>query len=307
MVGVTMSITGLLDHPHEDVAAPHHLGDGNGPEFRQSFNQGSFLFEHDLDHEPLLSLPSLAALAARLETLGSYYWSGSPAAIGDGWDAGRAGQCGLAEAVATIERGNSLIMLKDAIDDPLFGPLFHGIVEQIYALCGSAMHDDVELSRATILIASPGRWTPYHADADSNFLMQIAGAKQFGVFSHADRTLVTDREIEQLLCGDVNGAVYKPERRHEAVVHDLHPGRGIHVPSFAPHWARNGSEVSIALSLNFDLKSIGRLASICRVNRRFRRLGLHPAAPGLHPRRDDAKALAARVSPARLLRRPKVP
>ncbi|WP_428378021.1 hypothetical protein [Lichenicoccus sp.] len=300
-----MSYADLLDHLHEDVAAPHHLRDDHGSEFRRCFNQRSFLFEHDLDREPLLSLPSLAALAARLEPQGSYYWSKDAAAIGDGWDAGRAARCGLAEAVATIERQNSLIMLKNAIDDPLFGPLFHGIVEQIHALCGIAMRDDVVVARATILIASPGRWTPYHADADSNFLMQIAGDKTFGVFSHTDRTLVTHGEIERLLCGDLNGVCYKPDRRHDAAVHDLRPGHGIHVPTFAPHWARNGSDVSIALSLNFDLKSIGRLASVCRVNRHMRRLGLRPAAPGLHPWRDEAKALAASMRPGRLLRQPR--
>ena len=296
-----MSNTGLLDHLPDNAAALHHLRDDRGDDFSHGFNKFSFLFGHDLDREPLLSLPSLAALAARLEPRGSYYWSREAAAIGDGWDVGRVG-LGLAGAVAGIERGDSLIILKDAIDDPLFGSLFHGIVEQICALCGTPMRDDVSEARATILIASPGRWTPYHADADSNFLMQIAGDKKFGVFDHTDRTLVTESEIERLVGGDLNGVGYKEDRRHEAIVYDLHPGQGIHVPIFAPHWARNGNQVSIALSLNFDLKSTGRLKSVCKVNRRLRGLGLRPAPPGLHPWRDEVKLAAGRASSG-LLRR----
>ncbi len=300
--GVTTSNTVSLDHFHEDAGAARHLLDDDGGGFGRCFNQSSFLFGHGLDREPLLSLPGLAALAARLEPQGSYYWSGDAAAIGDGWDAGSGGHCSLAEAVATIECSNSLILLKNTIDDPLFGPLFQAVVERICALCGTSMRDDVQRARATLLIASPGRWTPYHADADSNFLMQIAGRKTFGIFDPTDRTLVTEPEIERLVCGDFNAVTYKPSRRNEAVVHDLHPGQGIHVPIFAPHWARNGSEVSIALSLNFDLKSTARLISVRKVNRKMRRLGLHPAAPGLHPWRDHGKAVAGRISSGGLVR-----
>ena len=250
-----------------------------------------------------MSLPSLAALADRLESLGSYYWSEDAASIGEGWGAAGPRRRGLADAVASIAQGSSLIMLRNAIHDPLFGSLFDGIVRQIMTLSGARLRDDMLEARATILIASPGRLTPYHADADSNFLMQIAGDKRFGVHSQSDRDVVPEEEIERLLAGDPSAMRYKPEFQHRAVVHALGPGRGIHVPCLAPHWAENGSEVSIALSLNFDRGSLARLSRICRINRHLRRIGVKPAAPGSYPGRDHLKSALGGLSRATLARR----
>ena len=298
-----MSSIALLKQSSQNVTALEHVGHSCDEVFKRSYNQQSFLFAHDLDREPLLSLPSLAALAERLEPLGSYYWSEDAAAIGDGWGAGRSRHRGLADAVASIAGSSSLIMLRNVIHDPLFGSLFSGVVRQIVALCGAPLRDDMLEARATILIASPGRLTPYHADLDTNFLMQIAGDKRFGVLGQTDRDVVPETEIEHLLAGEPSAMRHKPEFHDRATVHAFKPGQGIHVPCFAPHWAENGSEVSIALSLNFDLKSVARRARICRVNRHLRRLGVVPSAPGTRLRRDALKSAIGGLSREAVARR----
>jgi hypothetical protein len=72
-------------------------------------------------------------------------------------------------------------------------------------------------------------------------------------------------------------------------------GCGAHVPSTAPHWAQNGDDVSVAVSLNYDLRSMERLARIHRINRRLRRLGMHPRTPGTNEAIDTTKLVAYRA------------
>jgi hypothetical protein len=58
------------------------------------------------------------------------------------------------------------------------------------------MRCDVKVGEVLILISSPNRVTSYHIDNETNFLLQVAGNKQFFVFDHTDRTLLTDLERE---------------------------------------------------------------------------------------------------------------
>jgi hypothetical protein len=165
------------------------------------------------------------------------------------------------------------------------------------------MSEDVIVGRATILIASPHRVTTYHMDADTNFLFQIAGDKSFSVFDQTDRTLVPEDELDRYHAGDANGAVFKPDRQNDAKTYDLRAGFGIHIPSTAPHWAQNGDGVSVALSLNYDLRSVQRRARIHAMNHKLRRLGIDPAPPGLSRWRDRVKLMATAIGALRQLSR----
>jgi hypothetical protein len=135
--------------------------------------------------------------------------------------------------------------------------------------------------------------TPYHFDAETNFLVQVRGDKWFYVFDHEDRTLVTNEELEQYFAGDISSAVYRGDRQKDAIAYDLKAGHGIHVPVAAPHWVQNRDNVSVAISVNYELRSVERSAKIHRINRRLRRLGVEPSAPGLSPVRDLFKLAAA--------------
>ena len=160
------------------------------------------------------------------------------------------------------------------------------------------------VGRTTILIASPHRTTAYHIDSDVNYLFQVAGDKFFAVFDQTDRTLVTDEELECFFNGDLSAAHFKPDREAEATTYDLKAGFGVHVPWLAPHWARNGGQVSIAVSCNFDLAPLQRLSAIYKTNHRLRSIGLRPRSPRDRSWRDGAKVFGvqnclrvARASP----------
>jgi hypothetical protein len=73
----------------------------------------------------------------------------------------------------------------------------------------------------------------------------------------------------------------------------------------APHWAQNCDNVSIALSVNFDLRSIKRLGQIYKLNHRLRGFGLRPTPPGGSVWIDHLKLASAKGAAAtrRMLRR----
>jgi hypothetical protein len=89
-------------------------------------------------------------------------------------------------------------------------------------------------------------------------------------------------------------------------VFDLDAGYGVHIPLFAPHWVRNLDNVSVALSITYELHSVERSARVYRLNHKLRQSGLTPTPPGVSPWRDQLKlaALAAKASVSRAIREP---
>ncbi len=282
--------------PHRSIVDP----DGR---FAAGYNRVTFPFDHGLADQPLFTLASLTNLARRRPASAEFaYWSSGPVGVEDRWEKSAPRQS-LHETLSNIAVNDSLVMLKHVEQDVVLGPLLQHLLATAARLCGRRMSDDVITGRATFLIASPRRVTAYHIDADTNFLLQIAGDKSFTVFDHANREVITHEELERYHGGDFNGAIFKPALQPQARIYDLQPGCGAHVPSTSPHWARNGDSVSIALSLNYDLRSMARSAQIYRVNRRLRRLGLHPAPPGGSRWRDALKLTVERsIESARVLR-----
>ncbi|MEA3187344.1 MAG: hypothetical protein QOD99_1174, partial [Chthoniobacter sp.] len=116
--------------------------------------------------------------------------------------------------------------------------------------------------------------------------------KEIRVFDQTDRELLPDEELERFCCGDLNGASYKEQFESRAKVYALSPGKAVHIPVFAPHWARNSNNVSISLSINFGLPEADQEASVYRFNRYLRRAGIKPQPPGVSPLRDSAKRVA---------------
>ena len=258
-------------------------------EFTRSYNRRSFGFSHGLGDHALFSLPNLVALASRLEDNNRNYCSSGKIDVSDGWSTGEQVSRSLADVVSRIESNDSLVMLKGVTNDRLMGPVLREVSDRLIELAGPALRDDLIAARATILIASPDRITAYHADADVNFLMQVSGDKLFNVFDQTDRSLVTEDEVERFFTGEERAIRFLPERQQDAFAYELSAGRGVHVPCLAPHWARTRDAVSVAVSFNFDLGSIKRLASVHKVNHQLRRLGLHPYSPGDHEWRDQIK------------------
>ena len=103
-----------------------------------------------------------------------------------------------------------------------------------------------------------------------NFLFQIHGAKTFSVTDSHQHAAVSHEELEQYFMGDLNTVHYDEDRRRRSTVYELDAGFGVHVPCLTPHWAQNHEAPSVALSINFDLRSMDSVRRIYRLNARLR-------------------------------------
>jgi hypothetical protein len=274
--------------------SPEILSDPEG-NFPLHYNRSTFMFRHGLSSHPLLQLPSLIDLADRLEKYDGCYWSNGSAKVTDPWEKGTDRRQSLRRTIENIEENDSLVILKFVVHDPIAGPFLRDVLTTIMRLVGPEMAEDVRVGRANILIASPRRITAYHIDSDVNYLLQVAGDKSFAVFDQTDSTLITDEEREGYFNGDESAACFKPDRQNEGTHHDLRAGFGVHVPCMAPHWARNGEQVSIAVSCCFDLASIERLGLVYKTNHRLRSLGIRPRSPRDETWSNGAKLLGAKT------------
>ena len=260
-------------------------------EFSAKFNRQDFMFDHGLALHPMFERPALAELARRIPKFKDFvYWQNGPVKVNDKWGANPGERLSLEDTVAGIAENDSLVILKHAEQDAIYGPVLREILQRIYSFTAATAQADIVLGESLIFLNSPNRKTAYHLDLESNFLLQIRGEKFVHVFDCADRSLTPHQELENFCHGDANGAIYKPDRQKDAHYHHLTPGHGVHFPSMAPHWVQNGDEVSVSININFDLISIHRrMKRIYRVNRLIRRLGVDPTGPGISPLRDMVK------------------
>ena len=269
--------------------------------FRRNYNRVNFMFPHRLAGSPMWELDNLVALARRMPDHRDTYWSNGRIAVHNNWESGQENRLSLDDTLVNIGHNDSLVILKHTEQDPEYGPVLQQVLARIVELAGEQMRCDVTVGEVLILISSPNRVTPYHMDGETNFLLQVAGDKHFYVFDHTDRTLVTELELEKFYSISQVLANYRPERQAEANAYDLRAGFGIHVPVTAPHWVQNRDNISVALSVTYELRSIDRLTELHRINRRLRTLGLRPSPPGASTWRDDMKLAAYRA--ARSLRK----
>ena len=242
--------------------------------FARNYNASSFMFAHGLSGHPLFEMPQLRALAQRLADHPETYWANGRAEMQDRWEKGRDGRLSLDETMATIEHNNSLVILKHTEQDVVYAPVLQRFLGRVVELAGDVMRRDIIVGEVLILVSSPNRLTPYHMDAETNFLVQITGDKTIRVFDQTDRTLVTHPEREGYFAGDHNSAVFRPERAEAGTLYSLRAGHAVHIPVFAPHWVQNGNNVSVSLSVNYELRSVKDMAEIYYMNSYLRRLGL---------------------------------
>jgi hypothetical protein len=269
-------------------------------QFARNYNRKTFMFAHGLAASPLFELESLVELSRRMPDHRDTYWSNGRVGVEHGWNAGTGGRLSVQDTIAGIAENDSIVILKHTEQDPVFGPVLQDFLQRVVEFSGEAMRSDVTVGETLILISSPRRITPYHMDGETNFLVQVRGDKWFYVFDHDDRTLVTEEETERYFCGDINAVAYRSERQQDAVAYDLHAGFGVHVPVASPHWVQNKDNVSVAISVTYELRSVANLIGVHRVNRRLRQLGLKPAIPGMSKWRDRLKvAVAAGFTGAR--------
>lgn len=141
-----------LEELGERVAAPGAAAqDGDMPvltdpdrQFARNYNRRNFRFKHGLKGHPLFELPNLIALAKRPLHVEAY-WSNGLVEPTDSWGTDRAPppRLTLIDTLAGIGDNNSLVILKQVAQDPVYGPVLQVFLASVVELSGKQMRQDV--------------------------------------------------------------------------------------------------------------------------------------------------------------------
>ena len=225
-------------------------------EFRDKFNRTQFTFGHDLAEHPEFAVPRLIELAkstAEPAPADVYYDVGA-VDIGQRLGDDPQGPLPIDETIRRIETEGAWIILWRAELDPVYGRLLAKVMSDVTAMTGSDLERNIKKKEIIIFITSPNRVTTYHIDRECNFLLQINGNKEISIFARDDREVLPEVEIERFWTVDNNAPIYRRHLQHRADVLTLEPGNGVHIPINAPHWLKNGNNISVTASFNFQFR-----------------------------------------------------
>jgi hypothetical protein len=271
----------------KDIIRCPKLFEGDARLFRKHFDRASFQFRHHLAHHPLFELPRLLELAKSLPDSDVYYDAGD-IRVDQRWDQIPRTDLTVEQLIDRIENAGAWILLRGTHKDPRYAALLNQSLEEARELVGSHFPRKIKCLRGTMFITSPNRITTYHIDRECNYLFQIHGDKAIHVFDRYDRDVLPEEEIERFWAVDNNAAVFKEHFSGRAHDYHLSPGTGVHIPVNAPHWLKNGNNISVTLAVTFQFRD--SLAHIYRSNYYLRKLGVRPLPPGRSKVRDALKA-----------------
>lgn len=266
---------------------------GDKAEFQRCFGLTAFALRHRLAENPLFSVAALEDAAAswmRLNRRDRFVVVGGQTRT-DAKFSEMTERDRLSGAIMALPHSDSYIKISNInAVKPEYDDLMHEALRDAQDLMGRPLLTRVTWAQMTVFMASPNIVTPYHIDHEANFLCQISGEKDVWLFDPNDREVLPDPEIERFYLGDLNGANYRDRLQHRGKHFRLVPGVAVHQPPLAPHWVKNGPNMSISVSINFCMRELERRAHIYQVNCMMRRIGLNPTPPGRSSLRDALKA-----------------
>jgi hypothetical protein len=254
--------------------------------FREKFDKQPFLFHHRLSEEPLFEFPAIRALADRLP--GKVHFNGD-LAVDKGWKDSTAKKVSFQESLDQLAQGQSWIILKKVHEDRDYAVFMRECLREVEEMAGKRLEPLIESRTMSLILSSPNQVTPYHVDADCNFLVQIRGRKMFYVFDGRDRSILTQEEEEAFWGGDISAAKFREEIQSKAWSYQMEPGNGVHVPVMFPHWVKNDNNISVSLSMNFRFNG-SIYGDVHRANRILRKVGIRPGDAGKSAVADSVKA-----------------
>ncbi len=273
--------------------------------YTSAFGRRPLGVTHNLQGHPLLGLEALADLADQLPESRIEENQIGVDLVLPGGGKPRGGVTAPGQLVRNIERNGRWIVLWNVEYEPSYRSLLDQALDPVQEVI-DGREGGMCRREAFVFISSGASVTPVHFDPEHNFLLQIHGVKEVhvGRFSTVEDK---QRELERYYSGGHRNIEHLPE---DAEVFRLEPGRGVYVPSHAPHWVANKDDFCISLSITFHTRAVLRRGRLHVVNHRLRRLGLSPVPPeqskavdglklALHRSVSSAHHLAGRVGAGR--------
>ncbi len=274
--------------------------------FAEKLNVLPYAIEHTLAGHKLFTLEALAELAQRVATRNNPHMSGGdvyftegaieagtkPDYTGSSPDMTEEARGAAAELVKKIEGAQAWVILKHIEREDGYREVMEQVVCEALSLAGDkgkALFAKIKWFEAIVFITSPHRVTEYHIDRECSWIFQIRGDKAIPLFDRADKDVVPEEELERFYTVDNRASEYKPQYEERALVYDMTPGTGVHIPVNTPHWLKNGDDVSITLNVNFQFHD-AEIANLYKANYYLRRAGWKPGLPGTNEVGDKVKA-----------------
>jgi hypothetical protein len=247
---------------------------------------------HELAGHPLLQLDSLIELAKRLDKVGgvrAHNDTAQPTTSFTNAPDTHPAALSTEETIRRIQDSKAWMALHNIQNDPLYRTLVDEVLDYVQPMI--ELKDPGMCHRAGwIFVTSPNAITPYHLDHEHNFILQILGKKTIYVFDPLDRSIVTEQALELFHAKRSRDlVVFSDEIQKKAQVFNVEPGMGAYMPVNAPHWVKNGDNVSITVSFTYYTKRTLRRKSVHRANFKLRKLGLSPRPVGERPLNDLVK------------------
>ena len=274
---------------------------------QSNLNRQPFIIGHNLSNHPLFTLSRLIELSTSLPEDCVAYNSGD-VSLSQGLYRGPRNGLSIEETIRQIEECRSWMVLKFVEKNPEYKELLDECLDQIGETAGPIATPMMK-REGFVFISSPGSITPLHVDPEYNFLLQIRGRKIVNIIDPADRSVLSESDLERYYTAPSGEFVlgFEERFRERARVFELEPGRGLHFPVTAPHWVENGSQVSISFSITFETPFCERRKTLYALNSRLRKLGVrNPISIGRSNTIDNVKyfGLRALSRAKRLLTKP---
>ncbi len=250
-----------------------------------------FLFKHGLATSPLFQTRHLIDVAREASKRpGDVYFDAGKIDITDKWGNIPVPDMPVDAVIERILTAQAWVIMKHVEKDPRYAPVLAEFTQFVHGLAGPEQSRDILNPEMLVIVSSPGRVTSFHFDAEINFLVQVAGTKDVWICDPADRSILSEADVEDYYSGNITAGKFRPEFQDKAQHFVLHPGDAVHIPSHAAHWVQNGSEVSVSLSLNFEYPQWR--SNVYQMNRIMRKLGLDPTPPEQSQIKDTMKSAA---------------
>lgn len=262
--------------------------------FAAAYPETPVKLAHGLAGHPLLTLESLVTLAGALPAKDVEY---NPGALPIGIDPADipAPHLSVEETIRSIEENGSWMVLKLIEQHPAYAVLLEGTLAELAPIVTAKTGEMLTL-QGFIFVSSPGAITPFHFDPEHNILLQIRGSKTMTVFPASDEAIVSPEAHERFHLGQHHRNLsWQDDFAARGTAFELTPGEAIHVPVKAPHWVKNGPEVSVSLSVTWRSAWSYEEADARAFNHVLRRFGLKPASPKRLPGNNRAKSIAFRA------------
>src|SRR5262249_58596970 len=185
----------LLASPEELLPRLTRLLDIDGETFRANFNRAPFLIKHHLADHPLFSLQRLIELASRLPEEKVKY-NGADISVANGLYEGPRTGLSVQETIRRIEECSSWMVINNVELDPEYRQLLDRCLDEVQ-LFTEPIDPGMFRREGFIFISSPFSVTPFHADPEYNFLLQVRGKKHISVWDGRDRSVLSEIALEK--------------------------------------------------------------------------------------------------------------